>query len=91
MDDARFQDLVDRFGEDLRLWPDADRAAAEELLGRSASARAALAAAIALRQSFDAEPTIKAPAGLVARIVAKIEEVEAPEPSDDRPVSLRAR
>ncbi|WP_036790518.1 hypothetical protein [Pleomorphomonas koreensis] len=81
MDEAQFQDLVDRHGEDLRLWPAAVRADAEALLRQSDSARAILETAAALRTAFSAAPAARAPAGLKARIIALAEDDEA----DDKP------
>ena len=70
MDEAQFQDLVDRHGEDLRLWPAPVRADAEVLLRQSDRARAILKTAAALRTAFSAAPPVRAPAGLKARIMA---------------------
>ena len=82
MDVGAFEDLIDRLGEDLSLWPDAERAAALELLASSVEARAlhdeARDAASASRR-----PPVRAPAGLADRIIAaagklKAEPVAAP-------------
>lgn len=81
MDEAQFQDLVDRHGEDLRLWPAPVRADAEALLRQSDRARAILEAAAALRTAFSAAPPVRAPAGLKARIIALAEDDTA----DDKP------
>ena len=90
MDDARFQDLVDRLGEDLRLWPDPDRAAGEALLRHSATARTILATAVALRETFDATATVKAPAGLAARIIALADDEAPSDAADNKPASHTA-
>jgi len=71
MDETQFQDLVDRLGEDMALWPDEARTGAEALLSRSEAARRILRDAVALRAAFDAPSLIKAPSGLAARIVAR--------------------
>lgn len=70
MDEAQFQDLVDRHGEDLRLWPAAVRADAEALLRQSDRARSILETAVTLRKALTAGPAARAPAGLAARIAA---------------------
>ncbi|MBS1165998.1 MAG: hypothetical protein H6R00_2023 [Proteobacteria bacterium] len=70
MDEAQFQDLVDRQGEDLTRWPEAVRAEAERLLVVSESARRILADAIALRAVFASARPIRAPRDLAARILA---------------------
>ncbi len=54
----RFAHLLDVFGSDLTRWPDAERIAAEELLGDSESARSLLAEAAEL----DAELSLDQPA-----------------------------
>jgi len=69
MDVTEFEELIDRLGEDLSLWPDDRRVPAEELLARSSAARAALEEARVLRQAL-AAPPVRAPAGLADRIVA---------------------
>jgi len=71
MDETQFQDLVDRLGEDMALWPAEARTGAEALLSRSELARQILRDAVALRAAFDAPSPIKAPSGLAARIVAR--------------------
>lgn len=69
MDVTEFEELIDRLGEDISLWPDDRRLLAEELLARSSAAQALLDEARALRQAL-AAPPIRAPAGLTDRIVA---------------------
>ena len=81
MDEAQFQDLVDRHGEDLRLWPAPVRADAEALLRQSDRARAILKTAAALRTAFSAAPPVRAPAGLKARIIALAADDEADKPA----------
>lgn len=71
MDETQFQDLVDRLGEDLALWPEDARTAAETLLSVSEPARGILRAAAAMRAAFKASSSITAPSGLAARIVAR--------------------
>ncbi|MBR0815194.1 hypothetical protein JQ544_26935 [Bradyrhizobium diazoefficiens] len=69
MDVIEFEELIDRLGEDLSLWPDDRRLPAEELLSRSSAAQALLEEARALRLALSAPP-VRAPAGLADRIVA---------------------
>ena len=69
MDVREFEDLIDRMGEDLSRWPDAQRVAALELLASSADARVLHDEARTLRQVL-ASPPVRAPAGLADRIVA---------------------
>jgi hypothetical protein len=68
MDVATFEDLIDRLGEDLSRWPDDQRLAAVQLLASSADARALYGEASAIRQALQAPP-VRAPAGLVDRIL----------------------
>lgn len=70
MDEAQFQDLVDRQGEDLARWPEAVRIEAEQLLVASEAARRILGDAIALRAAFASARPIRAPRDLAARILA---------------------
>ena len=76
MDVGAFEDLIDRLGEDLSLWPDAQRVAALELLASSADARTLHDEARMLRQAF-ATPPVRAPAGLADRIVAAAAKLKA--------------
>jgi len=69
MDVTEFEELIDRLGEDLSLWPDDRRLPAEELLKRSSAAEALLEEMRALRQAL-AAPPVRAPAGLADRIAA---------------------
>lgn len=69
MDVTEFEELIDRLGEDLSLWPDDWRLPAEELLARSSAAQALLEEARAVRHAL-AAPPVRAPAGLADRIVA---------------------
>lgn len=70
MDEAQFQDLVDRQGEDLMRWPEAIRIEAERLLLVSDTARRILDDAVALRAAFAATQPIRAPRDLAQRIMA---------------------
>jgi len=76
MDVGAFEDLIDRLGEDLSLWPDAQRVAALELLASSADARVLYDEARTLRQVL-ASPPVRAPAGLADRIVAAAGKLKA--------------
>jgi hypothetical protein len=69
MDVKELEDLIDRLGEDISRWPDAQRQAATELLVYSNDARALLEEARVLRAALTAPP-VRAPAGLADRIVA---------------------
>ncbi|WP_338028972.1 hypothetical protein [Bradyrhizobium septentrionale] len=68
MDVATFEDLIDRLGEDLSRWPDDQRLAAVQLLASSAEARTLYEEASAVRRAL-AAPPVRAPKGLVDRIV----------------------
>lgn len=69
MDVTEFEELIDRLGEDLSLWPDDRRLLAEGLLAHSSAAQALLEEARALRRAL-ASPAVRAPKGLADRIVA---------------------
>ncbi|MBB4369652.1 hypothetical protein GGD63_002442 [Bradyrhizobium sp. cir1] len=69
MDVTEFEELINRLGEDLSLWPDDRRLPAQELLARSSAAQALLDEARALRDAL-AAPAVRAPTGLADRIVA---------------------
>ena len=76
MDVTEFEDLIDRLGEDLTLWPEDRRVSAEQLLGQSAEAQALLEQARALRRAL-AAPPVRAPAGLADRIAAAASKLKA--------------
>ena len=76
MDVGAFEDLIDRLGEDLSLWPDAQRVAALELLASSTEARVLHDEARILRQVL-ASPPVRAPVGLADRIVAAAGKLKA--------------
>ena len=59
-----------RWGADIRLWPDGDRAAAERTLASSADAREALASLAALEADFALAAEAPVSADLTARILA---------------------
>jgi hypothetical protein len=89
MDVAEFTDLLDRLGEELTAWPAAERDRADILLRNSEQARAALAEARLLREALRSAP-VKAPAGLLDRIISKSRQSDggledAPAPRDDKP------
>lgn len=71
MEVADFQNLLDRLGDDLSSWPDQARHDAEALLQSSAPARSALAEARAVRALLAPQP-VKAPSGLIDRIMQKV-------------------
>ncbi|UZE49964.1 hypothetical protein ONR75_04065 [Rhodopseudomonas sp. P2A-2r] len=70
MDDAEFEDLLGRLGDDLAQWPAPQQDAAAILLRSSEKARTALAEARRLRAALQSAP-VRAPAGLLDRIVQK--------------------
>jgi hypothetical protein len=88
MDVNAFEDLIDRLGEDMSCWPEAECAAAEQLLASSGEARALLEEACALRRLL-AGPPIRAPAGLADRIAAAAARLNAdtPRAEDDTAVA----
>ena len=71
---AIFEEALDRYGADLKRWPDDLRAGAEALLASSPQAQALLAEAVeldaALGVAFAVPPV---PAGLATRIKARAE------------------
>jgi len=82
MDVTEFEELIDRLGEDLSLWPDDRRVPAEELLARSSAAQALLEEARVLRQAL-AAPPVRAPSGLADRIVAAAAKMKS-DPAEPR-------
>lgn len=76
MDVTEFEELIDRLGEDLSLWPDDRRLPAEELLKHSSSAQVLLEEMRALRQAL-AAPPVRAPAGLADRITAAAAKIKS--------------
>ncbi|KZD25121.1 hypothetical protein [Tardiphaga robiniae] len=70
MDIPEFEDLLGRHGEDVSSWPEDRRDAALALLRTSEQARAALAEAQLLRRALS-PGTVRAPDGLVDRIMQK--------------------
>ncbi|UPJ54248.1 hypothetical protein IVB30_23875 [Bradyrhizobium sp. 200] len=86
MDVPEFEDLLGRHGGDLSHWPTDRQAAAEALLKSSKQARVALAEAQRLRRVL--QPTqVRAPAGLVDRIMGKIRRLEG-NPADENTTNL---
>lgn len=82
---AEFQDLLERYGEDLSGWPLPLRDEALSLVKRDPQARAALREAEALRDAILAVPPIKAPAGLAGRIAAMAETLPQDIPARNDP------
>ena len=78
---GEFQDLIDRWGEDISCWPDAQRWAAVDLVTSSAEARMLLEDARRLRHALSAPP-VCAPADLADRIVTAAKR-QAPEVAPD--------
>jgi anti-sigma factor RsiW len=80
MDLVEFQDLLDRYGDDMGRWSPERRRAAEEFLTASPEARAALERARDMARLFAARPRVTAPADLTARILARALPDEPPPP-----------
>ncbi|CCE06209.1 hypothetical protein BRAS3843_1640019 [Bradyrhizobium sp. STM 3843] len=71
MDVGTFEDLIDRLGDDLSRWPDAERCAGRLLLASLPEARTLFEQAKALRAALEAR-VIRAPAGLAGQIIAAV-------------------
>lgn len=69
MNIARFEDLVDRHGEDIATWPVALRGEAEAFVAGEPAAKLVLERARGLRAAFAEAPPIRAPRDLGARIL----------------------
>lgn len=80
MDLVEFQDLLDRYGDDMGRWSPERRMAAEEFLTASPEARVALERARELSRLFAARSRVMAPADLTARILARALPTEPPPP-----------
>jgi len=90
MDVATFEDLINRLGDDLSRWPADQRLAAVQLLASSAEARALYEEAGTVRRALQARP-IRAPAGLVDRIVLAAEKLpREPDAPVDEPKDAEA-
>jgi len=76
MDVKAFEDLIDRRGEDMSRWPEAERGGAEQLLAASDEARTLLEEARTLRKLL-AAPPVRAPVGLADRIAAAASRLDA--------------
>jgi hypothetical protein len=68
---AAFLESLQKHGEDLTIWPEADRKAADLLLLESEAARDALAEMRVLRNALKSKP-VKAPAHLTNRIMQAV-------------------
>lgn len=68
---AAFLESLQKHGEDLTKWPEADRKSADLLLLESEPARAALAEMRVLRSALKSKP-VKAPGHLTDRIMQAI-------------------
>jgi hypothetical protein len=86
MDVAEFEDLLGRHGGDLSNWPKDRQAATKALLQSSKQARAALAEAQRLRSVLQSTP-VRAPTGLVDKIMDKVRRLEA-NPADENTTNL---
>jgi len=86
MDLPEFEDLLGRHGDDLSNWPKDRQSAAEALLQSSKQAHAALAEAQRLRSVLQPTP-VRAPVGLVDRIMGKVRQLEG-NPADENTTNL---
>jgi hypothetical protein len=86
MDVRDFEDLIDRLGDDMSRWPEGQRLAAEPLLASSCEAQALLEEARMLRQAL-ARPPVRAPAGLVDRIVSAASKLSSEPPRTEDEVA----
>ena len=86
MDVPEFEDLLGRHGGDLSNWPKDRQAPAEALLRSSKQARTALAEAQRLRSALQSTP-VRAPTGLVDRIMGKVRRQEG-NPADENATNL---
>ncbi len=77
MDNAQFRDWVERHGADIAVWPEALRADATAWLSRSIEARHLVESHQALDSALRSLPEIRAPRGLVDRIMARATESTA--------------
>lgn len=64
-----FEDLLDRWGDEIERWPAEWRTPARRLLAASAAARASLDEVRRLRELLRAAPPVQVPAGLLERIL----------------------
>jgi hypothetical protein len=75
---AAFLENLQKHGEDLSIWPEADRKAAAVLLAESDAARIAVAEMRALRQALKpATDTVRAPAHLTDKIMRAVSSITA--------------
>lgn len=86
LDMERFEELLDRLGPDIDMWPEADRQAARALLARSIPARHALDAA-RLVESVLAEPAVPAS----VRLRQAVLDIPLAEPRQARALGLLDR
>lgn len=77
---TEFEDLLDRWGEDLSQWAPDQRQAARALLASSEDARRLLREAEELRNLL-LGPRVKAPADLATRISASVADAPSTQPS----------
>jgi hypothetical protein len=70
MNDTQFQDHLDRFGDDFRVWPAAVRTDAEIFLASSGSAQLRIAEARQIREALTSPDAIRAPTSLKESIFA---------------------
>jgi hypothetical protein len=70
MDIRRLQQILDAYGVDARLWPQAERDIAEALIATSDAARAAYDAALRDDGILDQIPRVVPPSALAADIIS---------------------
>lgn len=84
MNIADFEDLLDRLGDDLSIWPAPQQQAADLLLRSSEQARRLLDESRLLRRALSAPP-VRAPAGLTERIMQGVGKANEAEPAATEP------
>lgn len=87
----RFSALADAFGADMRRWPEADRAAAQDLARQSPSARARLAEADTLDAVLDLSRVAAPSVELRDRILATAPKPRAIRGAGRDPASAKSR
>jgi hypothetical protein len=81
-----FEDLLDRWGDEIERWPAEWHAPARQLIAANAAARASLEESRRLRELLRDAPPVQAPPGLLDRILkaaaASSQPAAAPPPPD---------
>lgn len=84
MNIADFEDLLDRLGDDLSLWPAPQQQAADLLLRSSEQARLLLDESRLLRRALSAPP-VRAPSRLTERIMRGVSKANEADPAATEP------